>query len=46
MTIIKCSKCNGTGKIESGEKFKGYSSLCKVCGFTAFGSTQVVSKTW
>ena len=41
MDEIKCTKCNGTGKVKEGAKFTGFSSLCKKCGFQALGSTQV-----
>jgi len=38
---MKCSRCNGTGKVEEGAVFTGSSTLCKMCGFQALGSTQV-----
>jgi len=38
---MKCLHCNGTGQVEEGAVFTGASSQCKVCGFTALGSTQV-----
>ena len=38
---MKCLHCNGTGEVEAGALFTGHSSLCKVCGFQALGSTQV-----
>jgi hypothetical protein len=41
MEEIICSKCKGTGKVQKGTEFTGYSSQCKQCGFTALGQTQV-----
>jgi len=41
MSEVKCSKCNGTGRVKEGTKFTGYSSRCKACGFNALGKTQV-----
>lgn len=38
---MKCTKCNGTGKVKEGAVFTGVSSSCKVCSFTALGMTQV-----
>ena len=39
--LIMCPKCKGTGKVEEGAIFTGSSSVCKGCGFTALGQTQV-----
>ena len=41
MKEIICRHCNGTGKVATGAIFTGSCSLCKRCGFQAFGSMQV-----